>query len=185
LIGALASSRNLFEYKRKKRMSAKNISTKDLVKKIEKITREKITREAVVDLGEFRDLKKRQQSKIILVIEDDETMRNALKRIFESDGLTVRTAADGTQLSQVLDDTPIDLIILDIGLPWINGFELAKLLKEHEDLKVIPLVFVSGKTSELDVKRGFEVGANDYIKKSFDVESIKKTINTLLNLNHG
>jgi two-component system aerobic respiration control protein ArcA len=158
------------------------LDTKDLVQKIAKMTKEKIAGAGVVDLSEYRDLKQRKEAKTLLVIEDDETMRAALKRIFESEGYRVRTASDGTQLSDVLDDTPIDLIILDIGLPWINGFELAKLLKEHEDLSVIPLIFVSGKTSELDVKRGFDVGADDYIKKPFDVDKIKKTVSTLLQL---
>jgi len=164
-------------------MAKSRISTKDLVKKIEKITKERMTQENVVDLGQFRDLKNKRIVKTILVIEDDETMRNALKRIFESEGYMVKTAADGTQLSLVLDDNPIDLIVLDIGLPWVNGLELAKLLKEHEDLKRIPLIFVSGKTSEFDVKRGFEAGADDYIKKPFDIDKIKKTVQTLLRLN--
>jgi two-component system, OmpR family, aerobic respiration control protein ArcA len=164
-------------------MSKPRINTKDLVKKIEKITKERMTKESVVDLGQFRDLKKKEIPKTLLVIEDDETMRSAMKRIFEADGMVVKTAADGTQLALVLDDSPIDLIILDIGLPWVNGLELAKLLKEHDDLKHIPLVFVSGKTSEFDVKRGFEAGADDYIKKPFDIDKIKKTIHTLLKLN--
>lgn len=164
-------------------MSKPRINTKDLVNKIEKITKERMTKESVVDLGSFRDLKKKESPRTILVIEDDETMRSALKRIFEADGMQVKTAADGTQLSVVLDDNPIDLIILDIGLPWINGLELAKLLKEHEDLKHIPLVFVSGKTGDLDVKRGFDAGADDYIKKPFDIEKMKKTVHTLLKLN--
>jgi two-component system, OmpR family, aerobic respiration control protein ArcA len=163
-------------------MSKTRINTRDLVKKIEKITKERMTGESVVDLHSFRELKNKQNPKTILVIEDDETMRNALKRIFETDGMAVKTAADGTQLALVLDDNPIDLIILDIGLPWINGLELAKLLKEHEDLKHIPLIFVSGKTSEFDVKRGFEAGADDYIKKPFDIEKRKKTVHTLLKL---
>lgn len=163
-------------------MSKPKLNTNDLVKKIEKITRERMTQENVVDLGQFRDLKNKQQPKTILVIEDDESMRVALKRIFESDGMLVKTAADGTQLSLVLDDAPIDLIVLDVGLPWINGYELAKLLKEHDELKQIPLVFVSGKTSDFDVKRGFEAGADDYIKKPFDIEVMKKTVHTLLKL---
>lgn len=163
-------------------MSKPRINTKDLVDKIEKITKERMTKESVVDLGSFRELKKKETPRTILVIEDDETMRSALKRIFEADGMNVKTAADGTQLSVVLDDNPIDLIILDIGLPWINGLELAKLLKEHEDLKHIPLIFVSGKTSEFDVKRGFEAGADDYIKKPFEIEHMKKTVHTLLKL---
>lgn len=161
---------------------AKKINTQDLVKKIEKITRERLVKENVVNLDQYRELKSAKEPKTILVIEDDETMRRALARIFEGDGHHVRTAADGTQLSTVLDDHPIDLIILDIGLPWINGFELAKLLKEHQDLKDIPLVFISAKTSELDVKRGFEVGADDYIKKPFNIDDMKKAVDTLLKL---
>ena len=164
-------------------MSKNKINTKDLVKKIERLTKERMTSEDVVDLNQFRDLKKKGTPRTLLVIEDDETMRSALKRIFESEGLIVKTAADGTQLSLVLDDSPIDLIIMDVGLPWINGLELAKMLKEHDDLKRIPLVFVSGKTSDFDVKRGFEAGADDYIKKPFDIEKIKKTVQTLLSLN--
>jgi two-component system, OmpR family, aerobic respiration control protein ArcA len=163
-------------------MSKNKLNTKDLVKKIERITKERMTKESVVDLNQFRDLKRKESPQTILVIEDDETMRSAIKRIFESEGLVVKTAADGTQLSSVLDDNPIDLIIMDVGLPWINGLELAKLLKEHDDLKQIPLVFVSGKTSDFDVKRGFEAGADDYIKKPFDIEKIKKTVHTLLKL---
>lgn len=164
-------------------MSKGKINTKDLVNKIEKLTKERMTQESVVDLNSFRELKKKETPKTLLVIEDDETMRNALKRIFESEGLAVKTAADGTQLATVLDDNPIDLIIMDIGLPWINGIELAKMLKEHDDLKQIPLIFVSGKTSDFDVKRGFEAGADDYIKKPFDIDKIKKTVQTLLALN--
>ena len=160
----------------------KKLNTKDLVKKIEKITREKITQAEVVSLDEYRSLVTKTDKFTILVIEDDETMRVALKRIFERDGYKVICAADGTQLSTVLDETMADLIIMDIGLPWINGYELAKLLKEHEELRKIPLVFVSGKTSELDVKRGFDVGADDYIKKPFDVEVIRKTVRTLLKI---
>lgn len=165
-------------------MAKKQINTQDLVNKIEKLTRDRLVKENVVSLDQYRKLKTKKDPHSLLVIEDDETMRKALARIFESEGFLVKTAADGTQLSEVLDDSPIDLIILDIGLPWINGFELAKLLKEHKDLKEIPLVFVSGKTSELDVKRGFEVGADDYIKKPFDIEHIKKAVGTLLKI-HG
>ncbi len=164
------------------RNTKQSVNTKKLVDKIEKITRDKITQEKVVSLSDFRQLKKKTETQTILVIDDDETMRLALKRVFESEGYRVLVAADGTQLSQVLDESPLQLIVLDIGLPWINGFELAKLLKENDELKKIPIVFISAKTSEFDVKRGFEVGADDYIKKPFNVEEIKDTVRTLLKL---
>ncbi len=164
------------------RGSNKSTSTKKLVEKIEKMTRDKITREKVVSLNDFRQLKKKEEPKTILVIDDDETMRQALKRIFESEGFKVLLASDGTQLSNVLDESQLELIVLDIGLPWINGFELCKLLRENEELKKIPLVFISARTSELDIRRGFELGADDYIKKPFDVNEIKNTVRTLLKL---
>src|ERR1039457_4008019 len=94
------------------------INTKELVEKIEKVTREKLTQESVISLDDYRKLKKRKDPKTILIIDDDETIRQVLRRILEADGYRVLTAADGTQLSSVLDDSPIELIILDIGLPW-------------------------------------------------------------------
>ncbi|MDX9731121.1 MAG: response regulator [Bdellovibrionales bacterium] len=158
---------------------------KEFVTKIEKLARERMSSGDVVDLQSVRDLKNRKAKPSVLVIEDDDTMRAALKRILESEDLDVKTAADGTQFGEAIGDKPVDLIILDVGLPWINGLELAKLLKDHEALKHIPLVFISGKTSEFDVKRGFEAGADDYIKKPFEIEKVKRTIRTLLELNRN
>lgn len=164
-------------------MKDKRINTKDLITKIEKMTKSRIAGQEVVSLDSFREAKKKLDPKVILVIEDDETMRLAMKRILEAEGHVTKLAADATELSTALDDHPVDLILLDVGLPWINGFELAQLLKEHRDLKKIPLVFVSGKTSDDDMKKAFEIGADDYIKKPFDVEKLKRTVETLLKLN--
>lgn len=161
----------------------KKINAQDLIDKIEKITKARMASGEVVQLDNFRDLKNKIEAKTLLIIEDDETMRSAMKRIFELDGFVVKLAADGTELSAVLEDSSPDLILLDIGLPWLNGFELAQLLKEHKDLKKIPLVFVSGKTSEEDIKKAFEIGADDFVKKPFEIEKIKKTVHALLKLN--
>jgi len=163
---------------------SRKINTTDLVKKIEKLTKERMSKTDVVDIGGIRKLRERKIQRTILVIEDDETIRNGLKRVFEGEGYRVLAAADGTQLSSVLDDAAVDLIILDVGLPWINGYELAEMMKANSDLKEIPLVFLSGRTSDADVKKGFEVGADDYIKKPFDIDKVKKTVNTLIHLAH-
>ena len=162
---------------------SKKIDTKDLVGKIEKITKSRIASQSVVSLDQFREVKKKLEPKTLLIIEDDESMRAALRRIFGGDGYVLKMAADATELASVLDDKPIDLIVLDVGLPWVNGFELAQLLKEHHDLKTIPLIFVSGQADEDDMKRAFALGADDFIKKPFDVEKLKKTVHTLLKLN--
>lgn len=75
----------------------------------------------VVELNNFRDLKK-LDAKTILVIEDDETMRAALKKIFEMDGFNVKMAADGTELSGVLEDSSPDLILLRYRLALVERF---------------------------------------------------------------
>jgi two-component system aerobic respiration control protein ArcA len=163
-------------------MAKKKINAKDLITKIEKLTRSRMLSEDVVSLDNFRDLKKKTDPACILVIEDDETMRAAMKKIFEMDGYIVKVAADGTELSTTLDEITPDLILMDVGLPWLNGFELGQMLKEHKDLKQIPLVFVSGKTGDEDVKKAFDIGADDYIKKPFEIEKLKKTVETLLKI---
>ena len=153
---------------------SRKINTKDLVNKIERLTKERMVKGNVVDMNDLRRLRERKVQRTLLLIEDDETIRLALRRMFEGEGYRVLAAADGTQLSNVLDDEPVDLILLDVGLPWINGFELAEMMKAHEDLREIPLVFLSARNGDADVKKGFEVGADDYITKPFDIEHVKK-----------
>ena len=160
----------------------KRINTRNLVQQIERLTRERMMDGQVVDLGELRRLRHRQERRTILLIEDDDTIRAALVRVLEGEGYRVMAAADGSQLSTLLNDTPLDLIMLDIGLPWINGYELAEMMKSHHDLKDLPLIFLSARTSDADVKKGFEVGADDYIKKPFDLEKVKRTVRTLITL---
>jgi two-component system aerobic respiration control protein ArcA len=158
------------------------MDTKRLIEKIEKIKRERMRHTKVVDLSEFRDTKRAEHRRNLLVIDDDETMRSVLKRIFESEGYKVYLASDGTHLSEILEDTPLELIMLDINLPWVDGYELCKLMKEHDDLRNVPVIFVSGKTSEIDIKRGFDAGCDDYITKPFNVDEITDTVKTLLKI---
>ena len=162
---------------------SRKINTKDLVQKIEKLTRERMRQQDVVNMDDLRRLRERKVQRTILLIEDDETIRGALKRALEGEGYRVLAAADGTQLSEVLDGAALDLILLDVGLPWINGLELAEMMKAHPDLKDIPLVFLSARAGADDIKRGFDVGADDYITKPFNLTDVQRTIKTLISLN--
>ena len=161
------------------------LNTEDLVRRIESLARERMGKGGVVNLDDVRRLKARPAARGVLLIEDDDTVRAALKRVLENDGYRVSAAADGSELARVLDGAPIDLILLDVGLPWINGFELARMMKAHAQLKDLPLVFLSARTDEADVKRGFEVGADDYIKKPFEIDQVRRTVKTLIQLAHG
>ncbi|HLD74167.1 MAG TPA: response regulator [Bdellovibrionota bacterium] len=156
-----------------------SISTKDLAEKIEKIKKEKLKENKVVSLNDYR---RATNPHYLLVVDDDTTTQNAIRRIFEKEGYQVLTAADGTELIRILELHPLDAILLDIKLPWVDGYELCKLIKQHEEFKNIPLVFLSGKKSEIEVKKGFEMGCDEYVTKPFDIEEIKKTVKDLIRL---
>lgn len=160
---------------------AKKFITSDLISRIEKLTKQRMSEQPVVSLDQFRDAHKKMNPKNILVIEDDETQRLSLKRILEAEGYTILLAADSAELTAVLDEEKeLHLILMDIGLPWINGFELAEMMKQHTELKKLPLVFLSAQAEQEDYDKARLVGAADYIKKPFDIEKLKIVISKLL-----
>ncbi len=146
-------------------------------KKIEAIKRQKMTAKKVVSLADFRQLKSVIEVRTILAVDDDEVMRSALRRILEEEGFKVHMAEDGLELSKVLETTRLDVILLDVNLPWVDGYELCKLIKSHHSLKSVPLILISARKTKEDVERGFEAGADDYVTKPFDIDHIVKVIN--------
>lgn len=161
-------------------MAKKKVNAFDLIQKIEKLAKERVVSQPVVELDEFRSMKNKLEPKVILVIEDDENMQNVMTRIFAQDGYELRVAADGTELTSILDEVTPDIILMDIGLPWINGFELAELIKNHREMNKIPIVFVSGQASEEDISRAYQIGADDFIKKPFEIDQLKSTVTKYL-----
>jgi len=106
----------------------------------------------------------------VLIIEDDATMLRGLKDNFEFKGYHVLTAADGEQgLNAALNAKP-DLIILDIMLPKINGYEVCRLIRqEHLDM---PIIMLTAKGEESDVVLGLNLGADDYVTKPFSIKEL-------------
>ncbi len=158
------------------------IQVKEFVDRIAQLARERISAGNVVSLDELKKIKNLKSPPTILIIEDDESVRKAVIRLFEAKKYRVLAAGSAVELLSVLYDTPIDLIILDIALPWIDGYEIAKLMKEHRDLRKVPIVFLSGNQDMDAMKKGFQVGAHDFITKPFDIEKVGKTIDVLLEL---
>jgi DNA-binding response OmpR family regulator len=106
----------------------------------------------------------------ILIIEDDAAMLRGLKDNFEFKGYHVLTAADGEEgLNMALDKKP-DLIILDIMLPKINGYEICRHVRE-ENLDM-PIIMLTAKGEESDVVLGLNLGADDYVTKPFSVKEL-------------
>lgn len=142
-----------------------------------------MSEQPIVELDQFRAAHKKLHPTNILVIEDDETQRHSLKKILEADGYAPKMAADATELSHILDqENEIHLIVMDVGLPWINGFELAQMIKDHNELRRIPLIFLSGQANPEDIEKARQVDADDYIKKPFDIDFFRARIKELLDL---
>ncbi|MDF2576962.1 MAG: CheA signal transduction histidine kinase [Chlamydiales bacterium] len=128
------------------------------------------------------DLKNMQiQQKRILVVEDSATVRELEKRLLQSQGYCVDTAVDGIEGLLAAKSAHYDLIITDIDMPRMSGFELLQILKQNENLRSIPIIIVSYKEREEDRLRGIELGAAYYLNKSsFQDDSFLKTIEFIL-----
>lgn len=123
---------------------------------------------------------KGEKSKRILIVDDDQVMVKLLVYILTKNGFIVETSKDGREaLHKELQELP-DLIILDIVMPNIDGFQLAKILKSNEKTKNIKILLCSSKNTFEDIKKGIRVGADDYITKPFNPEEILQRINVLL-----
>lgn len=116
----------------------------------------------------------------ILVVDDVVENRKVMSTILQSYGYAVRVAEDGLQAIRIVQSEPPDLILLDILMPDIDGYEVCRQLKADPALASIPVVFVSALDETLDKVRAFEVGGADYIVKPYEAEEILARIETQL-----
>jgi len=108
----------------------------------------------------------------ILVIDDEPNLRETLVEAFTIQGYEVSTAADGQEgLDQTRNRRP-DLLLLDLNMPRLNGFQVLKTLKADPDLQSIPVIILTAQTQQDQVVQGLELGANDYIGKPFSMQEV-------------
>ena len=114
----------------------------------------------------------------ILVVDDDKNIRILMKEILEEENYTVSTAADGNAALEVMDKEHIDLVILDIMMPNMDGYEFTKVLRECQN--DLPILMVSAKQLPADRKKGYRLGIDDYMSKPVDEEEMLLRIKNLL-----
>ena len=116
----------------------------------------------------------------ILVVDDEIYIVHILDFSLGMEGYEVVTALDGEQaLEKVTSEKP-DLIVLDIMMPKLDGYEVCKSIKSNAATKHVPVILLSAKGRNVDQKMGFEVGADDYITKPFSPRKLVERINQLL-----
>ncbi|MBI1799029.1 MAG: response regulator [Candidatus Eisenbacteria bacterium] len=116
----------------------------------------------------------------ILVVDDEIYIVHILDFSLGMEGYEVLTALDGEQAIEKARAEHPDLIVLDIMMPKLDGYETCKVLKAGDDTKNIPVILLSAKGRNVDQKIGFEVGADDYITKPFSPRKLVERINALL-----
>src|SRR5688572_17593996 len=103
----------------------------------------------------------------ILIVEDEQHLADGLRVNLEAEGYEAEIAADGGVALERLGATTYDAVILDVMLPSVDGFEVARRMREREDYTLILMLTARGQPA--DVLRGFEAGADDYLPKPFDL----------------
>ncbi|MEM7801540.1 MAG: hybrid sensor histidine kinase/response regulator, partial [Chloroflexota bacterium] len=118
----------------------------------------------------------------ILVVDDVEDNVRLLARMLKRRGYTVATAADGFEALDKTKKVWPDLILLDVSMPKMDGFQVCQTLKEDEQTKKIPVIFLSAHSDQVDKLRGFQVGAVDYVPKPFHFHEVAARVATHIEL---
>ena len=113
----------------------------------------------------------------ILVVEDDRATQGLLVSILVDDGYSVEAVTDGSHALSVARDFRPDLVLLDARLPGVDGWSVARRLRQAGD---VPIIFVTGLDSPEDVRAGFDLGGDDYIRKPFDAEELSSRVRAVL-----
>ncbi len=113
----------------------------------------------------------------ILIVDDEPAISDNIQFVLESEGLETVRVATGLAATPILDEGTIDLIILDIGLPDINGLDL---LKEIRRTRATPIILLTARTAEIDRVLGLEIGADDYIAKPFSPRELAARVKAVL-----
>ncbi len=116
-------------------------------------------------------------ARTIALVDDDQNILTSVSMALEAEGFEVRAYSDGAEALEGLSAKPVDLAILDIKMPRMDGMELLNRLRRHSQ---VPVIFLTSKDEEIDEVLGFRMGADDYIKKPFSQRLLVERIRALL-----
>ncbi len=118
--------------------------------------------------------------KKIFIADDESGFVSTLKSRLEFEGFEVTTAPDGKSTLERIPEEEPDLILLDIMMPEMNGYQVCRELKEDPDLSSIPILMLTAKSQESDKFWGMEAGTDAYVTKPFDMDELIKEVRALL-----
>jgi two-component system, OmpR family, response regulator MprA len=113
----------------------------------------------------------------VLVVEDDDEIADVLRRSLRQEGHEVRTALDGEEALEIARDFSPDMVVLDLGLPKLDGVEVCRQLREESD---VPILILTARTDTDDRVRGLDAGADDYLTKPFERAELLARLRALM-----
>jgi DNA-binding response OmpR family regulator len=116
----------------------------------------------------------------VILIEDEKDIVELVRYNFRKEGFDVASFASGREGLEELHRNPPDLVLLDIMLPDVDGFEICKRLRAEEKLRSLPVIFLTAKGEELDRILGLELGADDYVVKPFSPRELVARVKAVL-----
>jgi two-component system catabolic regulation response regulator CreB len=118
----------------------------------------------------------------VLIVEDEPAIADTIQYALETEGFVPVTAPTGLEALEMIDTGGIDLIVLDVGLPDINGFELCKQIRQKSPL---PIIFLTARDEEIDRVVGLEIGGDDYVVKPFSPRELTARVKAVLRRTHS
>ena len=117
----------------------------------------------------------------ILVVDDDPYILLSLEFLMKKAGYDVLIARNGNETLEILKKNVPDIVLLDIMMPDIDGYEICKIIKSNPILKKAKIIFLSAKTKQSDIQKGYDLGADLFITKPFSTRILKQEVEKLLN----
>lgn len=117
---------------------------------------------------------------LILVAEDERDIRDLIVFTLQIKGFKVEHAVNGAEAVKKAIEVVPDLILMDVRMPKMTGYEACRALKAEASTRDIPIVFLSAKGQEVEISKGLELGAEDYLLKPFELEDLTKQVNEIL-----
>jgi DNA-binding response OmpR family regulator len=121
-----------------------------------------------------------REQPIVLAADDDEDILELIAFRLEHSGYTVLQARDGQEALDLARTAKPDLAVLDVMMPKLDGFEVTRRLREDDSTTRIPIILLTARTQEADVQRGFDAGADDYIRKPFSPQELRARVQAIL-----
>ncbi|MNX74423.1 Transcriptional regulatory protein YycF [compost metagenome] len=117
----------------------------------------------------------------ILIVEDDEDIAHLLGFILQREGFALHAASDGQTAMKLVDEiAPPSLILLDVMLPYADGFQLVSQIRAKPNWESVPIVMLTAKSQEKDIVRALDAGANDYVLKPFQPQELMARLRRFL-----